>query len=465
MRKLYGEALTLRAQFYYEAIRNWGDLPAHFVPAADLPDTYLPKTDRDTIYDHLLDDLAMAAEFVPWRSQAGAPSTRITKGVVKGLRARIALARGGYSLRRDTRKNERRADYKKYYQIALDETKAIIDSREHGLNPVYENIFKTLHSGNRQDPSNELMFEVGAYGGNASTDSKLGYYNGLRVNTSAKFGGGGGGIVALPTYFYEFAPEDVRRDVTINIYEIDANSRKVLVAANNFSDGKFRRPWTNITGTSQNLAINWPILRYADVLLMYAEADNEINGAPSAAAIEAFEQVRKRAFTGNPDKMGATPTDYTGFFNAIVQERLLEFGGEGIRKYDLIRWNLLGTKINETRDKLRQFMNGQGAYANLPAYVYAKPADYNIVASQQEVATLDLSGGAPDKVLFEPGQGTSTAPAGYTTKNWRAAVNEDFLTGDLNGYARYFEANRKELFPIYSGHLNANFRLTQDYGY
>src|SRR5690606_42110728 len=51
MRKYLGEALTLRAQFYYELIRNWGDVPAQFQPSALLDDLYLPKTDRDVIYD------------------------------------------------------------------------------------------------------------------------------------------------------------------------------------------------------------------------------------------------------------------------------------------------------------------------------------------------------------------------------------------------------------------------------
>src|SRR5579875_1058901 len=99
---------------------------------------YLPKTDRDTLYDHILDDLKTAAELVPWRSESGDPATRITKAAVKGLRARIALARGGYSLRSQSHKMERRDDYKKYYQIAYDECKDIMAHPEqHDLSPNY----------------------------------------------------------------------------------------------------------------------------------------------------------------------------------------------------------------------------------------------------------------------------------------------------------------------------------------
>jgi len=466
LQKLYGEALTLRAQFFYEAIRNWGDMPAQFEPAADMTNPYLPRVSSDTLYDKLLDDLKMAGDLVPWRTQSPDQNIRITKGAVKGLRARIALARGGYCLRSDTHKNERRADYKKYYQIAYDECKEIIAHPEqHSLNPVYENIFKTLHTGTRLDDAHELMFEVGAYGGNASTDSKLGYYNGLRHSTSSKFGGGGGGINVLPTYFYEFdSIGDCRRDVTINMFEIDTISRKVMNTGIAMTDGKFRRSWTTITGTSQNLAINWPILRFADVLLMYAEADNELNNGPSADAITAYERVRKRGFVGFESRMGTTPTDKTGFFNAIVQERLLEFGGEGIRKYDLIRWNLLETKIAETRQKLRDFMNGVGRYANVPLVVYSKPNTYNLLRSTEEVKTLDVNGGVSIySALFSPAP--ASAPAGYVSKSWRSSVNEDYLTGKLKGYAYYFTPNGKEVFPIPTSVINTNYNMVQNPAY
>ncbi|WP_291913916.1 RagB/SusD family nutrient uptake outer membrane protein [Chitinophaga sp. CB10] len=469
MRKMLGEALTLRAQFYYEAVRNWGDLPAHFVPAADLADPYLPRTNQDTILDRILADLATAEDLVPWRSESPDQNIRITKATVKGLRARIALARGGYALRTSSKMMERGSDYKKYYQIAMDECKDIMDHpAEHSLNPVYENLFKTLHSAARMDNEHELIFEVGAFGGNASSDSKLGYYNGMRHNASSKYGGGGGGINAIPTYFYEFdSIGDVRRDVTLNCFEIDADSKKIATTGAAMTDGKFRRSWTSIIGTAQNLAVNWPILRFADVLLMYAEADNEINGAPSALAQEALLRVRKRAYAGHEDRIPAIPQDKEGFFKAIVQERLLEFGGEGIRKYDLIRWNLIATKFAETKDKLREFMNGTGRYANVPAYIYTKAAEYKVRTSAEEMATMDLYGGAPSKVFFEPGLGTSSAPSGsgYTSKAWRASVTEDYITGDRKGYVRYFEPNKKELFPIPLDAMNSNYKLEQNFGY
>jgi len=465
MRKLYGEVLTLRAQFYHELIRNWGDVPAQFVPASDIPDLYLPKEDRDVIYDKLLEDLELASTLVPWRSESGEEATRITKAAVKGLRARIALARGGYSLRRQPQAMIRRDDYKTYYQIALDECKAIIDKGENGLNPSYENLFKSLHGITRNDPTHELIFEVGAFGGNARTDTKLGYSNGIRMNTNSSYGLANGGNAAIPTYFYEFDQfGDSRRDVTLAYFEVvDANDNKGIVTPIDMREGKFRKYWTNIRGTNQTLGINYPIIRYADILLMYAEADNEINQGPSALAKTALELVRKRAFVGFESRMPPMPNDYLGFFNAIYKERLLEFGGEGMRKYDLIRWNLLETTIIQTRNNLRDFSNGVGKYANVPLHVYFRPTRLINTTVTAEIAGLDLFGGPVNTVMFNPSD--AVTPTGYTRRNWRAAVTEDNITGPLRGFAVQFEPNKKELFPIFSGILNQNRNLTQDYGY
>ncbi len=470
MKRYYGEALALRALFYLELIRNWGDVPSRFVPAAFAEDLFPKNTNRDETYDQLIIDLKLAQDLVGWRSEiVDYGSFRFTKGAIKGLRARIALYRGGYSLRSENHTMERRSDYLKYYQIALDECKDIMNNRsQHTLNPVYENVFKTLHTANRLDDAHELMFEVAAFGANASTDSKLGYYNGVRFAAASTYGTGGGGMNAIPTYFYEFdQTRDCRRDVTIGTWEITGNSKKLINVLNNFTDAKFRKSWTafNNSSSSQNFAVNWPILRFADVLLMFAEAENEING-PTTLAVNALQEVQKRAYAGFEGQIPTAPTSKAAFFDAIVKERLLEFGGEGVRKYDLIRWNLINSKFIETRAKLVQLIDGTGPYINVPNYVYAKEATYNNSASGAEVQSLDLYGGTANVVLFSPGLNTATAPTGYTTKNWRKQLSLDnSVTGLSTGFATYFEANKKELFPYPKTALNENPNMVQNYGY
>src|SRR5215212_2755654 len=100
LRRLHGEALTLRAQYYFELIRNWGDVVAQWQPAAFESNLFKPKADRDSIYERLLTDLATAETLVPWRTEV-AKDERITQGAVRGLRARIALYRAGWSLRQN----------------------------------------------------------------------------------------------------------------------------------------------------------------------------------------------------------------------------------------------------------------------------------------------------------------------------------------------------------------------------
>ncbi|MFS4429565.1 RagB/SusD family nutrient uptake outer membrane protein [Chryseobacterium sp. S90] len=470
MDRYLGEALTLRAMFYYDLIKNWGDVPFQDKPSADLPSVYLPKTDRDIIYDQILEDLAKASTLVPWKSEGGTTAQRLSKAAVKGLRARIALARAGYSLRRSPQLMVQGTNPQKYYQIAYDECKEIINSGQHKLNPSYEGLFRSLHT-NSPDTTNEIIFAVGAFGGNSRTDSKIGYYNGLRHDDSDWKSAGG--ISAIPTYFYEFGKNDLRRDVNIAIFRVSTSKQEDLQTSINWNDGKFRKSWTSITGTSQNLGIDWPLLRYADILLMFAEADNQLHSAPSQEAIDAVMAVRQRAYAGNPDQVGTIPTSKNQFFQYIVQERLLEFGGEGLRKYDLIRWNLLETKINETRQKLTDFMNGTGAYANVPEYIfYKKPAStvVNYVptkTAQQNVLDMDIyvNGISKADVFYNPNQSVAT-PSGYTKINWRLAMTQPYINGDpVKSYAYYFQPNKKELLPIALDVINSNYNLTQDYGY
>ncbi|MES2777364.1 MAG: RagB/SusD family nutrient uptake outer membrane protein [Bacteroidota bacterium] len=488
MKRYYGEALALRAQYYYELIRNWGDVPATFVPAADLPSQFTTHADRDSTYDKILADLKLASELVPWRDElADYKSFRFTKGAVKGLRARIALARGGYSLRRGTNKMERRSDYKTYYQVAFDECNDIIKSGKHNLNPVYENIFKSLHATTtRYDDANELMFEVAMWG--QINDSNVGSAMGLSFSNSPSWGGAGGRSAAVPTYFYEFENgKDIRRDVTLAIYQVAADATATVNVKNlsnslSFNINKFRKSWTGFNGTvTGTYGVNWPIIRYADVLLMYAEAANELgNNTGVITPLQALQMVRKRAYGANP--MPATPGSGPDFFAAIVKERLLEFGGEGIRKYDLIRWNMLASKIAETKLKMEQFAMGapvaDNPYANLPQYIYAAPAPFTNTDLKSETATLNLYGGIPDSVFVKP-LTVSTNPTGYPNRIfWRQQIGTWAATGTVTaasapyiydpntGYVAKFEANKKELLPFPDRVIIENRGgITQNYGY
>lgn len=476
LQRMHGEALTLRAQYYFEAIRNWGDLPAHFQPAYALAaaNPFPAKVDRDTLYRQLLEDLRIAADLVPWKNEVTSIGDqldeRITKGAVKALRARIALFRGGWSLRKDATM-KRGADHLTYYNIAKQECSEIMASGQHNLNPSFKSLWKDQVCAHAvTDPHGELMFQASASGLTGAEDTKLGYYNGPRVNNL-----GNSSINPLPTYIYLFDSTDQRRDVTIAPYFVASNgSTKIgqpITAAN---DGKYRRDWiTNPsfapTNAVQYFGLKWQIIRYSDVLLMFAEAENEINGA-TPAAYNAINAVRRRGFgkpINTPDPSVDIPAGLSkaDFFKAVVRERALELGGEGIRKYDLIRWNLLGTAIAESKANMLKmstntpmvdptYMAGYPTYsrsASLPQsmyYITTSTADHNNI------------GGIWFNSLYNPAP--ASAPAGTTRVNWvRAEINTTanarFATGFITG--------KSELFPIPQPARDANANLTQNPGY
>ncbi len=461
LKRLYGESLTLRAQYLFQLMLNWGDVPAPMIPSYKQTNLFIPKTDRDTVYDRLIADLAIAKDLVPWRTDAGARSERITKGAVKALRARLALFRGGYSLRQNAQM-ERRADYLTYYQIAKTECEELMARRDqHDLNPNYENIWRNVTSF-VYDPYGEIIWEIGAGGGNGNSDSRMGNYDGPNLSNASRYGAGGGGIIMLPNYFYAFDSVDTRRDVTVTHYQVtSATNIKSQRRLGELNTGKYRRDWRVplLPGTVLNVGYNWSMIRFSDVLLMYAEAVNEINGGPTAQAISAFEEVRKRAYRGNTGLIGVTPTSKAGFFDAIVNERFLEFGHEGIRRYDLLRWNLLATKIAEARTKIQQIRDRVAPYANVPQYIYWKNVGEEI----------QFYGGTNTALTAQPFWRPTQVPSpttGWTRVDWaNHLTTASSIDGKplWQGFASFFVPGKSELYPFdaatissYQGQLKQN---------
>ncbi|MCW3078938.1 RagB/SusD family nutrient uptake outer membrane protein [Segetibacter sp.] len=474
LQRMLGEALTLRGQYYFEAIRNWGDLPMHFLPAYELAskDPLPVRVNRDTLYNRIIEDLRVAGDLVPWRNEltliGDVENERITKGAVKGLRARIALYRAGFSLRQSG-SMQRNEDYLKYYQIARDESLDIMTSGQHSLNPSFRALWKD-QVGARvpADADGELMFQASGIGQGGAEDTKLGYYNGPRVNNL-----GNSSVNPLPTYLYLFDSTDTRRDVTIAPYNVAANGQtKIGLAITALNDGKYRRDWISNPAIGpanqvQYFSLKWQILRYSDVLLMFAEAENELNG-PTAAAYNAVNVVRRRGF-GRPITTANATVDLSAglsksqFFAALVRERSLELGGEGVRKYDLIRWNLISTALTETRANLVKLATATG----MISYSYmAGPPDYAATIANLPVSMYYRTTSTADNAsiwfnsYYKPA--STATPSGTTRVAWLgAAVN----TTSAARFASGFRANKSELLPIPQAARDANPNLTQNPGY
>jgi len=453
LKRLHGEALTLRAQFFFQLMINWGDVPAPMIPAYKQTNLFIPRTNRDTTYDLLIADLLTAENLVPWRTDAGPRNERITKGAVKALRAKMAMFRGGYALRSNAQM-ERRADYLTYYNIAKTECEELMARRDqHTLNPNYEDVWRKVTSFT-YDPQAEIMFEVGAGGGNGNSDSRMGNYDGPTLSNASRYGAGGGGVLMLPNFFYAFDSVDTRRDVSVTHYQVtSATNIKSQRRLGELNTGKYRRDWRVplLPGTVLNVGYNWCLIRFSDVLLMYAEAVNEINGSPTPLAITAFEEVRKRGYRNNTGLIGVTPTTKAGFFDAIVNERYLEFGHEGIRRYDLLRWNLLATKLAETRTKIQQIRDRVAPYNNVPQYVYWKNTGEEI---QFYAGTNTASTAQP---FWRPTQ-IPAPTTGWTRTDWaQNLTTASAIDGKplWQGLASFFTPGKSELYPFHQNVIQA----------
>ena len=401
---------------------------------------------------------------------------RITKGVVKGMRARIALYRGGYSLR-SSATMQRGSDYLTYYQIAKDECNSIMTSGQHNLNPSFRALWKDQVCGHAvADPDGELMFQASAIGLTGSEDTKLGYYNGPTVNSK-----GNKSVNVMPTYFYLFDSADLRRDVTCAAYNVGTNgSQKIGQAVTAICDGKYRRDWiTNPVidpnNSVQYLGLKWQILRYADVLLMFAEAENELNG-PTAAAYNTINMVRRRGYGKPINTVNGTIDIPSGlsksdFFKAIVRERALELGGEGVRKYDLIRWNLLATSLDETKANLTKLstptvtaMVDPSYMAGYPSYCKTLTLPIAMYYITNTVSDDNNINGLWKNSLYKTAP-TST-PSGTTKVTWLStAIVTAGTTSPLGRFATGFMTGKGELLPFPQPAIDANFNLKQNPGY
>jgi len=502
LKRMHGEALVLRAQYYFELIRIFGDVPEQRVPTAFIGSPFLGRTHRDSILTHIIADLDSAKTLLPWRTEV-AQDERFTKGTAMALRARLALTRGGYALRGNGQ-IERAADYSDYYQIARAECDTLMKRRDqHTLVQEYASIFKDVINAHKPvDPRGELMMQVATALGNSASDSRIGIASGTRIN-----GVGGPFGPALPTYFYLFDSTDVRRDVTLVPYQIVLDVYGRGNASHSIYDGKFRRDWVSnpsfyfssgvTTGTNPvtftpasnasltTMQLNWPLIRFSDVLLMFAEADNELHNGPSAEAQEAFREVSLRAHSGNSTLVPAVPTDKDGFFKLLVKERALEFGGEGIRKYDLIRWNLLGVALAETKENLVRmaagtamqsysYMAAPPAYtlsATLPRFMYFFSRvngvqSGNIWANSFYRASPASGSGIRDNTIT-PAIADITLPnSGANVNRVVWVANAAITTTFVNFYAFGFQTGKSELYPLPQAAMEANYNLRpQNPGY
>ena len=374
MQQIKGEATCLKAYRYYLMCNFFGDVPYYDEAAKWGGEIDKPRTDKNVVYSRVLQQLVDIEPNMKWSDVNTGGVERMNRDFAIGLIARLALFRAGYGMTKDG--TMKRADdyltvtadsltvtykdasgtektaqtYTQYYQMAKDYCQKLIQLKPRELYANFEQSF--INEMNYTYETNaEVLYEVAFvqnYGGD------IGWSFGVPNTGTCAKGTTTAQVAITPTYYMSFADNDSRRDICCAKYS-HANDTVQAAASTGIYAGKWDRSRAAKelgSGSSKGTGINFPLMRYSDVLLMLAEAENELNG-PTSIAKDALTKVRSRAFTGSPT-YSEDVTSYVNnltskeaFFNAIVNERAWEFGSEALRKFDLVRWNLYAKKIEE----------------------------------------------------------------------------------------------------------------------
>lgn len=379
MRQLYGELLTLRGMIYFDLVKAWGDVPYRFSPI-NSETLYLAKTDRVTVLKKVMNDLLEAEQYLGWPNENKYTKSveRVSKSFAKGLRARIALFLAGYSqwptAEGDHMNSELRynisdpAERQAMYQIARDECVSIINSGKNTLPADFITNFKALC---QEDLSagHESIFEIPFSEGRGRVCWTYGVKHG-DADQWTKLASGGK-VGPTPTLWYDYDPQDIRRNITCIPYQWKGGVKVVSnLSGGGWSFGKLRYEWMKRVVTSTNDdGINWQVMRLADIYMMAAEAENQLSGPSSAA--QYIRPVMNRAYpAAKVSDLIAAASSQDAFQLLIENERKFEFAGEALRKTDLIRWGKLGSKLAETKQKMIALANRSGEYADYPEKVY-----------------------------------------------------------------------------------------------
>lgn len=394
--RVKAEALFLRSFYYFNLVQGWGDVPLRLTSTQSVNGLSLPRTGKQIIYDQIIADITSA---IPNLRTADVVSTPgfVTQSAAEGLLARIYLFRAGEN-KRDAEVGlplTNSADsIQAYFIHARDWALKVKQNGLHGLVSPYKTVFMDMCSDKYNSTGvRESIWEVEEAGARVSSDQFSG-----RIGNTIGFGATNDYStiesikslkgMANPGYSYKFiyaslklfrlyeAEGDTARGnwniadyeytyasttnkevtgrkyyygkkpvgLTIAGYTITEDTKAASDANKTRCAAKYRREYEAVVPKNKNWTpINFPVLRYSDVLLMIAEADNELSSTPSDLAYECLDSVRTRAhitpMTGN----GLTKDQ---FRDVIKNERAMEFCFEAIRRWDLIRWGDFYTTMN-----------------------------------------------------------------------------------------------------------------------
>ena len=485
MRYLLGESLVLRAFFYFDLIKAWGDVPARFQPIGETGDVNKPKSDRDEIYKQIIADLEEAVNYVDWPNEGARTGTvtRVNKAFAYGLLARVCLSAAGYAQRPDEGRigtgnvgSNRRSKLVEAGQEWGDNalyTKALAACKE----VIAKENASVKLEGSFDEIWRDMMKREVTAGGEALfvipfADNRGQWMNNYAVKhtTADKYCGkanAGGTIGPVPTLFYEYDKADRRRDVTCVPYRWNGGKQE-LENIQKWYCGKYRYEWMNEVVSGNDCGIKPIVMRYADVLLMAAEAANELNDLPYAKT--QLRKVRYRAFKSND----AVDTYLDGIvskddmFWAIYKERMLEFNCEQVRKQDLIRWGLLKKSLDDVKGKMKAMLD----HTTYTSAVTGDSYDFSTIGTKVYYKYAD---DGETVQLHGLGFGEAGEPEGagwtlYTSKKTDGSTEEEYIKSGTTSTARIdmiyqYDPDVHMFWPLFKMSLTPNSMLANDYGY
>lgn len=496
MGALYAEALTLRAFFYFDLIKYWGDVPARFEPI-QANDVWVPKSDRAVIYDQIIADLEIADEYGAWPGQWSYTTVeRANRVFSKALRARIAMSAAGKALVRVNRDFENpytvggdpgeinwvfpdEAKRTELWRIVKTECEELLNSGYCNF-PTEQSSFKQFWVDIMNDvisTGRESIFEIGFRTGRGRVAHTFGAYHDaadkyVEKKISPNF-------VASPIYYYRFQQGDVRRDVTllptkyvVSDSDLPTGSKEgfqTISSIDKFYFGKFRAEYRDVaangklTNSENDEGINFPVMRAADVVLMAAEANCMLGEGDLGYSY--LQQVRRRAFGGDGamDKIPYNTGSQAGMLSAIKDERMFEFAEELIRKQDLIRWGELKEAMDRAKEETAELRECIGDFNVLlnsdgePRRVY-----YRLNSDNE---TLEVHNVDPyEQPAFSP-----STTDGYIETRWTDATSDGELTISDEWISKAYyqgDPDKRQLLPIVNLLISSSqYVLVNDYGY
>lgn len=322
--KILGEAKFLRAWAYFQLVQLWGDVPLVTKPQTAASEDFLPiRTPKEEVYKLIVDDLTAAEKAgLPWMDVSG----RVNLAATKAMLTRVYLTMAGFPLSKGA----------SHYKLAADKAKEIIDYAN--ANPATINLFPTYYDVHSESTENKLehLFMI-QYNTLVAGNPMNNFYPNFKPVTYSG-PGGTGSSVPTPTFYNSYEKSDLRAKNQDGYFytsyftngsgaPFDLGAPYVFKHFSQNANGSAGKP-----GSRQN-NLNVPLIRYADVLLLYAEAQNEVGG-PTADSYAAMKRVRDRATLVTP-AIG-TYTQAT-FREAVWRERWHELAYEQLSWFDMVR--------------------------------------------------------------------------------------------------------------------------------